>query len=58
MRERKRLLRLLITDVTLTRDSDGATCCQVRFTGGQHHALTLPAAAHRHRAAHHRPRHR
>jgi DNA-binding transcriptional MerR regulator len=42
MRERKRLLRLLITDVTLTRDSDGATCCQVRFTGGQHHALTLP----------------
>ena len=42
MRERKRLLRLLITDVTLTRDSDGATCCRVRFTGGQHHALTLP----------------
>ncbi len=42
MRERKRLLRLLITDVTLTRDSDGAICCQVRFTGGQHHILTLP----------------
>ncbi len=42
MRERKRLLRLLIADVTLTRDSDGATCCQVRFTGGQHHTLTLP----------------
>ena len=42
MRERKRLLRLLITDVTLTRDSDGAICCQVRFTGGQHHTLTLP----------------
>ena len=42
MRERKRLLRLLITDVTLTRDSDGAIRCQVRFTGGQHHTLTLP----------------
>jgi DNA invertase Pin-like site-specific DNA recombinase/DNA-binding transcriptional MerR regulator len=42
MRERKRLLRLLITDVTLTRAGDGATRCQVRFTGGQHHTLTLP----------------
>src|ERR1039457_817126 len=42
MRERKRLLRLLITDVTLTRGDDGAICCQVRFTGGQHHTLTLP----------------
>src|SRR5208283_4008282 len=42
MRERKRLLRLLITDVTLTRDSDGAIRCQVRFTGGQHRILTLP----------------
>ena len=42
MRERKRLLRLLITDVTLTRGSDGAIRCQVRFTGGQHHTLTLP----------------
>jgi DNA-binding transcriptional MerR regulator len=42
MRERKRLLRLLVTDVTLTRAADGATCCQVRFTGGQHHTLTLP----------------
>ena len=42
MRERKRLLRLLITDVTLTRGEDGATRCQVRFTGGQHHTLTLP----------------
>ena len=42
MRERKRLLRLLVTDVTLTRGDDGATCCQVRFTGGQHHTLTLP----------------
>ena len=40
MRERKRLLRLLITDVTLTRDSDGAIRCQVRFTGGQHHSST------------------
>ena len=42
MRERKRLLRLLVTDVTLTRAGDGATRCQVRFTGGQHHTLTLP----------------
>ena len=42
MRERKRLLRLLVTDVTLTRADDGATCCQIRFTGGQHHTLTLP----------------
>jgi DNA invertase Pin-like site-specific DNA recombinase/DNA-binding transcriptional MerR regulator len=42
MRERKRLLRLLITDVTLTRAGDGATRCQVRFTGGQHHTLTVP----------------
>ena len=42
MRERKRLLRLLVTDVTLTRAGDGAICCQVRFTGGQHHTLTLP----------------
>ncbi len=42
MRERKRLLRLLITDVTLTRAGDGAICCQVRFTGGQHRILTLP----------------
>ena len=44
MRERKRLLRLLVTDVTLTRarGGDGAICCQVRFTGGQHHTLTLP----------------
>src|SRR6266851_6642628 len=42
MRERKRLLRLLITDVTLTRAGDGATHGQVRLTGGQHHTLTLP----------------
>jgi len=42
MRERKRLLRLLVTDVTLTRAGDGATRCQIRFTGGQHHTLTLP----------------
>jgi len=42
MRESKRLLRLLITDVTLTRAGDGAICCQVRFTGGQHHTLSLP----------------
>ena len=29
------LLRLLVTDVTLTRADDGAIRCQVRFTGGQ-----------------------
>jgi len=54
MRERKRLLRLLVTDVTLTRAGDGAICCQVRFTGGQHHTLTLPrplTAAEQHTTA-------
>ena len=54
MRERKRLLRLLITDVTLTRAGDGSTRCQVRFTGGQHHTLTLPrplTAAEQHTTA-------
>jgi len=54
MRERKRLLRLLITDVTLTRADDGATRCQIRFTGGQHHTLTLPrplTAAEQHTTA-------
>jgi DNA invertase Pin-like site-specific DNA recombinase len=41
MRERKRLIRLLITDVTLTR-GDHAITAAVRLPGGQHHTLNLP----------------
>jgi DNA invertase Pin-like site-specific DNA recombinase len=41
MRERKRLTRLLITDVTLIKTSDGITA-HVRWRGGQHHTLALP----------------
>ena len=41
MRERKRLIRLLITDVTLTRNDDSMTAA-VRFPGGRHHTLRLP----------------
>ena len=41
MRERKRLIRLLITDVTLTRGGDTITAA-VRLPGGQHHTLHLP----------------
>ncbi len=41
MRERKRLIRLLITDVTLTRNDDSMTAA-VRFPGGRHHVLRLP----------------
>ena len=41
MRERKRLMRLLITDVTLLRTDDGITAA-VRFPAGQHHTLHLP----------------
>ena len=41
MRERKRIARLLLTDVTVTRTSDTITA-HVRLAGGQHHALTLP----------------
>lgn len=40
-RERKRLIRLLITDVTLTRRPDGTTAA-IRFPGGQQHTLHLP----------------
>jgi DNA invertase Pin-like site-specific DNA recombinase len=39
-RERKRMLRLLITDVTLHRGEQ--ITAQVRFTGGQHTTLRLP----------------
>ena len=41
VRERKRLIRLLITDVTLTRNHDSMTAA-VRFPGGRHHVLRLP----------------
>ncbi|MGH3288931.1 MAG: hypothetical protein ACRDPD_30360, partial [Streptosporangiaceae bacterium] len=41
MRERKRLIRLLITDVTLTR-GDHAITAAVRLPGGQHRTLNLP----------------
>lgn len=40
MRERKRIARLLITDVTLTRTD--VINAQVRLRGGQHHTLHLP----------------
>ena len=42
MRERKRLIRLLITDVTLTRGQDTITAA-IRFPAGRHHILRLPA---------------
>jgi DNA invertase Pin-like site-specific DNA recombinase len=41
-RERKRIARLLLTDITIHRDSDTITA-HVRFPGGQHSTLTLPA---------------
>jgi hypothetical protein len=41
MRERKRLIRLLITDVTLIRGSEHITA-HVRLPGGQQHTLTVP----------------
>jgi DNA invertase Pin-like site-specific DNA recombinase len=41
MRERKRLIRLLVTDVTLRKTHDGITA-HVRFPGGRHHTLNLP----------------
>ncbi|ABH00115.1 possible transposase, C-terminal (plasmid) [Rhodococcus jostii RHA1] len=40
-RERKRIARLLLTDVTLTRTSDTITA-HFRFPGGDHTTLTLP----------------
>jgi hypothetical protein len=40
-RERKRMARLLLTDVTVTKTSNGITC-SARLTGGQHQALTVP----------------
>ena len=41
MRDRKRLIRLLITDVTLTRGQDTITAA-IRFPGGSHRILHLP----------------
>jgi DNA-binding transcriptional MerR regulator len=41
MRERKRLIRLLVTDVTLLKTHDGITA-SVRLPAGQHHTLNLP----------------
>ena len=41
-RERKRIARLLLTDVTVTRTSDTITA-HIRLRGGQHHTLALPA---------------
>ena len=40
-RERKRIARLLLTDVTVTRTSDTITA-HIRLPGGQHRTLTLP----------------
>ena len=50
MRERKRLLRLLVTDVTLTRH-DPTITVQLRLPGGQDHTLTIdipPQRWHQH----------
>jgi DNA invertase Pin-like site-specific DNA recombinase len=41
MRERKRLIRLLLTDTTLIKTSDGITV-HVRWRGGQNRTLNLP----------------
>ncbi len=41
MRERKRIARLLLTDVTVTRTSDTITA-HVRLAGGQARTITLP----------------
>ena len=40
-RERKRITRLLLTDVTVTRTRDTITA-HVRLPGGQHRTLTMP----------------
>jgi DNA invertase Pin-like site-specific DNA recombinase len=41
VRERKRIARLLLTDVTVARTTDTITA-HARLRGGQHHTLTLP----------------
>jgi hypothetical protein len=58
MRERKRLIRLLVTDVTLTRQPTGDITACVRLTGGQNHILHIPRPRSATRAAHHLPSHR
>jgi DNA invertase Pin-like site-specific DNA recombinase len=40
-RERKRITRLLLTDITVTRTRDTITA-HIRLPAGQHHTLTLP----------------
>ncbi len=40
-RERKRMARLLLTDVTVTKN-DTTITCNIRLAGGQDHTLTLP----------------
>jgi DNA invertase Pin-like site-specific DNA recombinase len=40
-RERKRMIRLLITDVTLLKTDQHITA-HIQLRGGQHHSLTLP----------------
>jgi cell division septation protein DedD len=40
-RERKRMTRLLLTDVTVTRNAKTITC-NMRWQGGQDHTITLP----------------
>jgi hypothetical protein len=40
-RERKRMTRLLLTDVTVTKNAKTITC-NMRWQGGQDHTLTLP----------------
>jgi DNA invertase Pin-like site-specific DNA recombinase len=40
-RERKRMTRLLLTDVTVTKNGKTITC-NMRWQGGQDHTLTLP----------------
>ncbi|MEO3863850.1 recombinase family protein, partial [Acrocarpospora sp. B8E8] len=41
-RERKRIVRLLLTDVTMSRTADLITA-HIRLRGGQDHTLTIPA---------------
>jgi len=54
MRERKRIARLLLTDVTVTRTSDTITA-HVRLAGGQHRTLTLPVPSRPGRSGRPRP---
>jgi DNA invertase Pin-like site-specific DNA recombinase len=42
MRERKRLIRLLVTDVTLTKTDNGQITAHIRLSGGQQHTLHVP----------------